>query len=193
MNFLHRLLASAGLAALITPQVADAAAESRSAQSAVHPGVSDSYPDAAQRLDPALVDGIVAGALAGRQPDARLMAGLLPAIVAEVAASAPPGTPPEQIAGQLARRIGSLLPGLDVAARANLASDIVAGIQQVFAGRGRPVDRVALASAALAGISGAAGAPDTTLARHTAATRSAALGRSERDVSDHEGSRNSAY
>jgi hypothetical protein len=96
------------------------------------------------------------------------------------------------VAAQLASRIAASLPGLDIAARANLASDIVAGVLQAFAARGIPVDRVAVASAALAGISGTAGAPGTPLGGYTTATAAANRGLS-RDVSDHDSGRNTAY
>jgi hypothetical protein len=120
------------------------------------------------------------------------MSGVLPGIVAQAVATAPPGARPEQVAAQLASRIAASLPGLDIAARANLASDIVAGVLQAFAARGIPVDRVAVASAALAGISGTAGAPGTPLGGYTTATAAANRGLS-RDVSDHDSGRNTAY
>ena len=187
MKLLHRLLASAGLAALITPQTVDAAPIGRPARDPSHPGLIDPHPMAADRLDIVALDRSIAEGLGGRRADPELMAALLPGIVAQVVATAPPGARPEQIAAQLARRIGTGLPGLDIAGRANLASDIVAGIERAFAARGQPVDRVALASAALAGISGAAGAPGTPLGGYTAATGTA------RDVTDNDSRRNSAY
>jgi hypothetical protein len=188
MKLLHRLLASAGLAAFIAPQPVDAALTDRPARDPAHSGLSDALPGAAQGLEPAAIDAAIAQALGSRRSDPESMAAALPGIVARVVGTAPAGVRPEQIAAQLARRVGAALPGLDIAARANLASDIVAGVLQALAARGQAVDRVAVASAALAGISGAAGAPGTPLGAYTASTRTAA-----RDVSDHDSGRNTAY
>jgi hypothetical protein len=192
MNFLHRLLASAGLAALITPQSVHATLNDQSSRDVAHPGLTKAAPGVADRLDPTKVDRIVADALGGRRPEPNVMSGVLPGIVAQAVATAPPGARPEQVAAQLASRIAASLPGLDIAARANLASDIVAGVLQAFAARGIPADRVAVASAALAGISGTAGAPGTPLGGYTTATAAANRGLS-RDVSDHDSGRNTAY
>jgi hypothetical protein len=192
MNFLHRLLASAGLAAVITPQSVHAALNDQPSRDVAHPGLTKAPPGVADRLDPTKVDRIVADALGGRRPEPNVMSGVLPGIVAQAVATAPPGARPEQVAAQLASRIAASLPGLDIAARANLASDIVAGVLQAFAARGIPVDRVAVASAALAGISGTAGAPGTPLGGYTTATAAANRGLS-RDVNDHDSGRNTAY
>jgi hypothetical protein len=192
MNFLHRLLASAGLAALITPQSVHATLNDQPSRDVAHPGLTKAAPGVADRLDPTKVDRIVADALGGRRPEPNVMSGVLPGIVAQAVATAPPGARPEQVAAQLASRIAASLPGLDIAARANLASDIVAGVLQAFAARGIPADRVAVASAALAGISGTAGAPGTPLGGYTTATAAANRGLS-RDVSDHDSGRNTAY
>ena len=175
MKLLHRLLATAGLAALIAPQAVEAAridgmdGAMGGRQQAAGFQVAAIGPVEAPSLE-----AMVAEALGGRPATAEAIAAVLPAIVAQAIAAAPPGVTPEQVAAEVAQAVSASLGqagvGLDVAAQANIASEVVATVEANFAAQGVSVDRAAVASAALGGFADVAGASAAPPAGYTAVT-----------------------
>jgi hypothetical protein len=184
MKLLHRLLATAGLAALIGPQAAMATAPDGLELGQKQQAPAGITVAAAQGFTPAVPTPV----------DLADLEAALPVEIAAAMVQAPPGARPEQVAAEVASRIARRLAqaglSLDLAAQANLASEIVAQIERAYAAQGVRVDRIAVASATLSGMS-AAGKPAGSLGRATAA-----IGKpgSARDISQPDGSgRNSAY
>jgi hypothetical protein len=195
MKLLHRLLATAGLAALIAPQAVEAARhDGLDGAAKGRPEISGFRVAAAgQAVEAPSLAGIVAEALGGRPATVEAVAAALPAIVAQAIAAAPAGVTPEQVAAQVAEAVGASLGragvGLDVAAQANIASEVVATVEGHFAGQGVSVDRAAVASAALGGFAGAGAAGGYTAATGPTTTTAA----DARDVAAPDQGANSAY
>ena len=192
MKLLHRLLATAGLAALIAPQAVEAARhDGLDGAAKGRPEISGFRVAAAGQVEAPSLAGIVAEALGGRPATVEAVAAALPAIVAQAIAAAPAGVTPEQVAAQVAEAVAASLGqagvGLDVAAQANIASEVVATVEGHFAGQGVSVDRAAVASAALGGLAGADAAGSYTSA--TGPTTAA----DARDVAAPDQGANSAY
>ena len=194
MKLLHRLLATAGLAALIAPQAVEAARnDALDVSASGRPQIAGFRVAAAGPVEAPSLGAMVTEALGGRPATVEAIASVLPAIVAQAVAAAPPGVTPEQVAAEVAQAIGASLGqagvGLDVAAQANVASEVVATVEGHFAGQGVSVDRAAVASAALGGFADVAGSGPANPAGYTAATGTAAAA----DAAGPDEGSNSAY
>jgi hypothetical protein len=198
MKLLHRLLTTAGLAALIAPHSVEAARiDGLDGAASGRTQAAGFRVAAVGQVEAPSLEAMVTAALGGRPATVEAIAAVLPAIVAQAIAAAPPGVTPAQVAAEVAQAVSASLGqagvGLDVAAQANIASEVVGAVEPGFADQGVSVDRAAVASAALGGFAGAADAAAAPPAGYTAATGPTAAAAETLDAAGPADGANSAY